>query len=100
MLSPSCSRSWRRASREPPRRDPRRPGRPTRASSGTPAEPTARVGTSMQTTTVAAELTVARAPHEVFALFGTVEGAGWVFGARCDEVRAGAPVSLRLPLDE
>jgi hypothetical protein len=51
----------------------------------------------MQTTTVAAELTVARAPHEVFALFGTVEGAGWVFGARCDEVRAGAPVSLRLP---
>ncbi len=54
----------------------------------------------MQTTTVAAERTVARAPHEVFALFGTAEGAGWVFGARCDDVRAGAPVSLRLPLDE
>jgi urea transport system substrate-binding protein len=54
----------------------------------------------MQTTTVAAERTVARAPHEVFALFGTAPGAGWVFGARCDQVRAGAPVSLRLPLDE
>ena len=54
----------------------------------------------MQTTTVAAERTVARPPHEVFALFGSAEGAGWVFGARCDDVRAGAPVSMRLPLDE
>lgn len=54
----------------------------------------------MQTTTVAAERTVPRAPHEVFALFGTSQGAGWVFDARCDEVRTGAPVSLRLPLDE
>ncbi len=54
----------------------------------------------MQTTTVAAERTVARTPHEVFALFGTSRGAGWVFGARCDEVRTGAPVSLRLPLGE
>jgi len=53
----------------------------------------------METVTVAAERTVALAPHEVFALFGTARGAGWLFGARCDEVRAGAVVSLRLPLD-
>ncbi|NMO92233.1 ABC transporter substrate-binding protein [Actinomycetospora sp. TBRC 11914] len=54
----------------------------------------------MQTTTVAAERTVARPPHEVFALFGSAEGAGWMFDARCDDVRRGAPVSMRLPLDD
>lgn len=51
-------------------------------------------------TTVAAEQTVALAPHEVFALFGSEAGAGWLFGARCDAIRPGSVVSLRLPLDE
>lgn len=51
------------------------------------------------TVTIAAERTVGLAPHEVFALFGTAHGAGWLFDARCDEVRPGAVVSLRLPLD-
>ena len=53
----------------------------------------------METVTVAAERTVALAPQEVFGLFGTARGAGWLFDARCDEVRPGAVVSLRLPLD-
>ncbi|GAA4916386.1 branched-chain amino acid transport system substrate-binding protein [Actinomycetospora succinea] len=51
-------------------------------------------------TTVAAERTVALAPPEVFALFGTAGSEGWLFGARCDAVAAGAIVSMRLPLDE
>ncbi|MEJ2887678.1 ABC transporter substrate-binding protein [Actinomycetospora aeridis] len=50
-------------------------------------------------TTVAAERTVALAPQELFALFGTPRAGGWLFGASCDEVRAGATVSMRLPLD-
>ncbi|HEY2225434.1 ABC transporter substrate-binding protein [Actinomycetospora sp.] len=53
----------------------------------------------MDTVTIAAERTVSLAPHEVFALFGTAQGAGWLFDAHCDEVRPGAVVSLRLPLD-
>ena len=54
----------------------------------------------MDCTTVAVSRTVALAPWELFALFGTSQGAGWLFGARCDEVRSGAAVSMRLPLDE
>ena len=53
----------------------------------------------MDTVIVAAEHPVALAPHEVFALFGTARGAGWLFDAHCDEVRPGAVVGLRLPLD-
>ncbi|MEJ2865540.1 ABC transporter substrate-binding protein [Actinomycetospora flava] len=51
-------------------------------------------------TTVAAERTVALAPPEAFALFGSPRGEGWLFGARCDSVAPGAVVSMRLPLDE
>jgi branched-chain amino acid transport system substrate-binding protein len=51
------------------------------------------------TITVAAERTVGLAPHEVFALFGTARGAGWLFEAQCDTVSPGSVVSLRLPLD-
>lgn len=54
----------------------------------------------MSTVTVTAERTVRLAPHQAFARFGTAQAAGWLFGARCDHVRPGAPVSLRLPLDE
>lgn len=53
----------------------------------------------MDTTTVAVEQTVELAPRALFALFGAGRAAGWLFGAHCDEVRVGAPVSLRLPLD-
>ncbi|WP_018330622.1 ABC transporter substrate-binding protein [Actinomycetospora chiangmaiensis] len=53
----------------------------------------------MDTTTVAVEQTVALAPEALFALFGAGRAAGWLFGARCDDVHVGAPVSLRLPLD-
>ncbi|GLZ51089.1 ABC transporter substrate-binding protein [Actinomycetospora sp. NBRC 106378] len=53
----------------------------------------------MDTTTVAVEHTVAHTPEALFALFGAGRGAGWLFGAHCDDVRVGAPVSLRLPLD-
>lgn len=54
----------------------------------------------MAHTTVAAERTVDRAPHELFALFGAARGAGWLFDARCDAIEPGATVSIRLPLDE
>lgn len=54
----------------------------------------------MDCTTVAVGRTVALAPWELFALFGTSRGAGWLFDARCDEVRPGAAVSMRLPLDD
>ena len=50
-------------------------------------------------TTVAAERTVALPPQELFALFGNSRAGGWLFEARCEVVRAGATVSMRLPLD-
>lgn len=51
----------------------------------------------MTSTTVAAESSVHLGRHEVFALFGCSESAGWLFGARCDRVAEGAAVSMRLP---
>lgn len=36
---------------------------------------------------------------QVFALFGCSEGAGWLFGARCDRVAVGEPVRLAVPVD-
>ncbi|MDD7939500.1 ABC transporter substrate-binding protein [Actinomycetospora lutea] len=51
----------------------------------------------MTSTTVAAERTVYLDRHEVFARFGSSEGSGWLFGARCDRVAEGAAVSMRLP---
>lgn len=38
-------------------------------------------------------------PAEVFDLFGTRTGAGWLFDAQCDAVRPGAPVTLTVPVD-
>jgi urea transport system substrate-binding protein len=42
--------------------------------------------------------TVAARPDVVYGLFGTREGAGWVFAADCDELAVGAVVTLHLPL--
>lgn len=42
---------------------------------------------------------IASPPAVVFGLFGRVPAAGWLFGAECDAVRAGAAVRFRLPID-
>lgn len=38
-------------------------------------------------------------PFEVFNLFGSGCGGSWLFDARCDVVRMGVPVGIRLPSD-
>jgi urea transport system substrate-binding protein len=52
----------------------------------------------MNSTIVAAEHVVDLPRHEIFALFGASQSAGWLFGARCDRVAVGATVSMRLPV--
>jgi urea transport system substrate-binding protein len=54
----------------------------------------------MTGTTVATDRVVELPRHEVYALFGTSDSAGWLFGARCDRVAEGATVSMRLPVGD
>ena len=54
----------------------------------------------MTSTVVAAEHVVHLPRHEVFALFGSSESSGWLFGARCDHVVEGAAVSMCLPVGD
>ena len=46
---------------------------------------------------VVAEQSISGSPLEVFDLFGTGEGAGWLFDAGCDLVAVGSVVTLQLP---
>jgi urea transport system substrate-binding protein len=50
------------------------------------------------TLALSAEQHVDATPDVVFGLFGAGAGAGWVFDAACDPVRAGAAVTLRAPM--
>jgi urea transport system substrate-binding protein len=47
---------------------------------------------------LSAEQHIEAPPESVFALFGAGAGAGWVFDATCDRVRAGSVVTLQAPL--
>lgn len=47
--------------------------------------------------TLAATREVKAAPDDVFSIFGSGASGSWLFDARCDAVRAGAPISMRLP---
>ena len=47
-----------------------------------------------------AEETVAARPDVVYGLFGTREGAGWVFAADCDVLAVGSVVTLQLPVGD
>lgn len=38
-------------------------------------------------------------PDQIYDLFGTQAGAGWLFDAQCDGVRPGSPVTLTVPVD-
>ena len=45
-----------------------------------------------------ADETVAARPDVVYGLFGSREGAGWVFAADCDVLAVGSAVTLHLPV--
>ncbi|PXW25775.1 UNVERIFIED_CONTAM: amino acid/amide ABC transporter substrate-binding protein (HAAT family) [Williamsia faeni] len=47
---------------------------------------------------VTAEDFIDAPPVEVFARFGADSDAGWLFGASCDRLAAGAFISMRIPL--
>ncbi|WP_246257583.1 substrate-binding protein [Amycolatopsis anabasis] len=47
---------------------------------------------------LAAEESIGAAPEEVFDLFGTDAGAGWLFDAECDLLTLGSVVTMNLPL--
>jgi urea transport system substrate-binding protein len=51
----------------------------------------------MDSVVLIADETVAARPDVVYGLFGTREGAGWVFAADCDELAVGSVVTLHLP---
>jgi branched-chain amino acid transport system substrate-binding protein len=46
---------------------------------------------------LAASQSIPLGPDEVFALFGSHRGGGWLLEAECDSVRPGSPVTLVLP---
>lgn len=52
----------------------------------------------MGTIALAVEEFVAADPAVVFGRFGRDSGAGWLFGAACDRVAVGEPVTLRAPI--
>ncbi|WP_232376883.1 substrate-binding protein [Amycolatopsis aidingensis] len=47
---------------------------------------------------LSAEESIAATPDEVFSLFGTGRGSGWVFDAECDRLALGAAVTFHLPV--
>ncbi|RCV54108.1 ABC transporter substrate-binding protein [Marinitenerispora sediminis] len=49
--------------------------------------------------TLTAERVVELPPHQVYGMFGSGSGAGWLFDAHCAEVAVGAMVTLRVPLE-
>jgi urea transport system substrate-binding protein len=52
----------------------------------------------MGSVVLVADETVAARPDVVYGLFGTREGAGWVFAADCDVLAVGSVVTLHLPV--
>jgi urea transport system substrate-binding protein len=52
----------------------------------------------MGSVVLVANETVAARPDVVYGLFGTREGAGWVFAADCDVLAVGSVVTLQLPV--
>jgi urea transport system substrate-binding protein len=47
---------------------------------------------------ITAEESVSAGPDHVFGTFGNGHGAGWLFGAACDRLEPGAPISITVPL--
>ena len=52
----------------------------------------------MGSVVLVADETVAAAREVVYSLFGSRQGAGWIFAADCDALAVGSVVTLQLPV--